>query len=137
MDDKPYLCSSTHTFLDVLHASDFDEQSLFCELFLHNIICEHVSVQIIVTIFSYMGDLQLRAFVSFMRNQIEWHLAIKSMETNEEKTALWVRAEPGQAAKLRREFKRMLSTLGIKESVATYRRRIVNFCLIQFSMMKS
>ena len=95
IEDRPYLCSSTRTFLDVFRASDFDEQSLLCELFLHNIICEHVSMQMIVTIFSYMGDLQLRAFVSFMRNQIEWHLTIKSMETNEEKKTLWVRAELG------------------------------------------
>ena len=101
MEDRTYLCSSTCTFLDVFCASDFDEQSLLCELFLHNIICEHVSMQMVVTVFSYMGDLQLRAFVSFMKNQIEWHLAIKSMETNEEKTTLWVRAEPGWAVDLR------------------------------------
>ena len=54
-----YLCSSTHTFLDVFRACDFDEQSLLCELFLHNTICEHVSIKMVVTIFSYMGDLQL------------------------------------------------------------------------------
>ena len=59
MEDKPYLCSSTCTFLDVFRASDFDEKSLLCELFLQNIICEHVSTQMVVTILSYMGDLQL------------------------------------------------------------------------------
>ena len=57
MEDKPYLCSSTRTFLDVFRASDFDEQSLLCELFLHNIICENVSMNMVVTLFSYMGDL--------------------------------------------------------------------------------
>ena len=87
--------------MDVFRASDFDEQSLLCEFFLHNIICEHVSMQMIVTVFSYMGDIQLRAFVSFMRNQIEWHLVIKSMETDEEKTTLCIRLEPGQVAELR------------------------------------
>ena len=56
MEDRSYLCSSTRTFLDVFRASDFDEQSLLCELFLHNIICEHVSMKMVVTIFSYMGD---------------------------------------------------------------------------------
>ena len=104
MEGITYLCSSTRTFLDVFRASDFDEQSLLREFFLHNIICEHVSMQMIVIVFPYMGGLQLRAFVSFMRNHIEWHLAIKSMETNEEKTTLWVRAEPGRVAELRREF---------------------------------
>lgn len=44
MEDMPYLCSSTRTFLDVLYSSDFDDQSLLCELFLHNIICEHLGM---------------------------------------------------------------------------------------------
>ena len=79
----------------------------------------------------------MRDFLSFMKNQIEWNLAIKSMEANEENMALWVREESGWASELRREFKRMLSTPRIKESTATYRRRIVNFYLNQFSMMKS
>ena len=101
MENRPYLCSSSRTFLDVFCFSDFDEQSLLCELFLQNIICKHVSMQMVVTVFSYMGDLQLHAFVSFMKNQIEWHLAIKSMDANEEKMALWVQAEPGWATELR------------------------------------
>ena len=83
----------------------------------------------IVTILSYMGDLQLRAFVPFMRNQIEWNFAIKSMETNEEKTTLWVWAEPGRVAEMRREFRRILSTPGIRGPTTTYRRRILDFCL--------
>ena len=44
MEDMPYLCSSTRTFLDVFCASNFDEQSMLFELFLHNIIFEHVSM---------------------------------------------------------------------------------------------
>ena len=90
MENKPYMGSSTRTFLDVFRASDFDEQSMLCELFLHNIICENVIFQMVVTIFSSTGDFQLRAFVSFMRNQIEWHLSTKSMDDNEENTTLWI-----------------------------------------------
>ena len=48
----------------------------------------------VVSVLSYMGDLQVWAFLSFMRNQIEWHLAKKIAETNEERTTLGVRAEP-------------------------------------------
>ena len=47
-------------------------------------ICEHVSMHMVVNILSYMGDLQLCAFISFMKNQIEWHMAMKSGEANEE-----------------------------------------------------
>ena len=120
MEDKPYVGSSSRTFLDVFHASDFDEQRLLCELFLNNIICEHTSIQMVATVLSYMGDLQLRAFVSFMRNQIEWNLSTKSMETNEEKIALWIRVEPRRDVELRREFKKILSTPGIREPTTAY-----------------
>ena len=112
--------SSTRTFLDVFRASYFDEKSLQCELLLHDIICEHASMQMVVTIFSYMGDLQLQAFVSFLRNQIEWHMSTKSMDANEENTTLRIRAEPGWAAELRWEFRNILSTPGIREPAATY-----------------
>lgn len=137
MENKLYLCSSTHTFLDVFRASNFDEQSLMSELFLHNIIYEHVSMKMVVTIFSYMGDLQLRAFMSFMRNHIEWHLSTKSMDANEENTTLRIWVEPGRAAALRQEFRIILSTTMIREPTATYKRRIVNFFLNQISVMNS
>ena len=75
--------------------------------------------------------------MSFMRNRIEWHLSTKSMDANEESTTLWIQAEPGWAAELRQEFRRILRNLGIREPAATYRRRIVDFCLNQFSLMKS
>ena len=55
----------------------------------------------VVIVLSYMGDLKLRAFVSLMKNQIEWNLAIKFMEANEEKMTLWVRVELGWALELR------------------------------------
>lgn len=65
--------------------------------------------------FSYMGDLQLHAFNSFMRNQIEWNLAMKLVDTNKEKVALWIRTELGMATELRHDFKRFISTLDVRE----------------------
>jgi len=55
-ENRPYQGNSTWTFLDVFRASDFDEHSLLCEIFLHNMICEYASLHTIVHIFSYMGD---------------------------------------------------------------------------------
>jgi len=49
--------------------------------------CEYFSIKMVASVLSYMGDFQLRAFISFMRNHIEWHLAMKSDETNEERAA--------------------------------------------------
>lgn len=83
-----------------------------------------------------MGDLQLRAFLSFMRNQIEWHLAMKSTETNEERATLWVREELGMLYELRREFKLFLSTSGVREQSNTYRKMTVGICLNLYAQMK-
>lgn len=60
---------------------------------MHKIICEHVSTNMVESVFSYMGDLQLQAFLSFMRNQIKLHLAKKSADTNEERATLWTKEE--------------------------------------------
>lgn len=111
--------------------------TLLCELFFHNIICEHASMQMVVTIFTYMGGFHLRAFMPFMRNQIEWHLSTKYMDANEEMTTFWIWAELGLVAELRREFRKILSTPGIREPAIAYRRRVMDFFLNQFSKMKS
>lgn len=54
-------------------------------------------MKMVVSVLSYMGYLQLESFLSFMTNQAEWHLAKKTIETNEERIALWVKVEPGMA----------------------------------------
>lgn len=129
--------SSTQSFLEIFHSFNFDEQSLLCKLFLHNIMCEYVSTKMVASVFSYMGDLQLRAFLSFMRNQIEWHLAMKSTEANEERKTLWVRAKPGMVYELKHEFKLFLSTLEIREQSTIYRKRIVRICLNLHAHLKT
>lgn len=55
--------------------------------------CEYVSTNMVASVFSYMGDLQLWVFLSFMRNKIEWNLSMKLVQTNEERVVLWVKVE--------------------------------------------
>lgn len=89
-----YLASFTRTFLEFFWSCYFDDKNLLCELFLHNMMCEYVSINMVETILYFMGDSQLRVFPSFMRNQIKWKLSKKTIETNEERKTLWVWAEP-------------------------------------------
>lgn len=114
-ENRSYLGSSTHSFLEIFHSYEFDDQSLLCELFLHNVMCEYVSTKMVVSVLSYMGDLQLRAFLLFMRNQIEWHMVKKTVETSEERTTLWVSVERGMTYELQREFRIFLTTPKIRE----------------------
>lgn len=92
--------SSTCNFLEIFCSCDFDDQNLLCALFLHNIMGEYLSMKMVESVLSFMGDLQLRAFLLFMRNQIEWKLDRKTTEANDEETSLWVKDEPGMAYKL-------------------------------------
>lgn len=64
-------------------------------------------------------------------------LVKKTTEANEERTSLWVRAEPGMAYELQQEFKLFLSTPKIKEQSTIYKKRIVKICLNLFTNMKS
>jgi len=72
-----------------------------------------------------------------MRNQIEWHLAMKSAETNEERATFWIREEPRMVSKLRHEFKLFSSTPEIREHTTTYKKSIVRFFLNIYAQMKS
>lgn len=127
-----YLGSSTRTFLESFFSCDFDEHNFLCDL-----LCDYVNMKMVASVFSYMGDLQLQAFLSFMRNHIDWHLAMKSVEANEERTILWVRAKSGMVYELRHEFKLFLSTPEIREQSTIYRKRIVRICLNLHAYMKN
>jgi len=56
-DNRTYKGISNRILLNVFHSSNFDEQSLFCELFLHNIFVEHPSLQMIVIFYLFCGIL--------------------------------------------------------------------------------
>jgi len=58
-------------FLRAYYASNEDDQYLLCELYLHDFLLSgdtkfHPGV--------YIGDIQLHAFISLLRNQVHWHL---------------------------------------------------------------
>lgn len=46
-ENIPYLGSSTRTFLEAFCACGFTEQSLLCELSLHDMMCEYVSTKMV------------------------------------------------------------------------------------------
>lgn len=99
--------------------------------------CEYVNTKMVESVFSYMGDLQLWVFLSLMRNQIEWNLAMKLAGTNEERAVLWVREKSGTVYETRCESKLFLSTPGVREQSTTYRKRIVGIFLNLYAKVKS
>jgi len=123
-------------FLDLFFSCDFDEKNLLCELFLQNIFVENYSLPMDVNLSPYIGDLQLWVFISFMRNQIDWHLATKSSAINEEKEKLMIRSRHGMVIIMRCQFKKFLSKRGMIEQIPLYKRRIVSFFFNIYEQLK-
>jgi len=88
--DRPHKVVQVFDFLDVFSQSDLVDQHLLCELYLH----EHAfQTDRQFNIVPFVGDVQLRAFTSYVNNHVKWKNAFKSIHTNEEGCQLWIRVE--------------------------------------------
>ena len=71
--------------------SSFTEQNLLCELYLDEMACPMDSRSNPVP---YLGDVQLRAFASFVNNHVQWENVFHTISRNETSSNLWIRSEP-------------------------------------------
>jgi len=51
-----------------------------------------------ISLLPLVGDIQIRAFISFLANHLTWQNAFMSVAHNEENCLLWICAEPQNAA---------------------------------------
>ena len=93
--------------MDTFIKNDFSDQNLLCELFLHERACPMDAHSNPVP---YLGDIQLRAFTSFVTNHMHWWSAIQTIQNNEETSTLWVRSEPQSPTSLRIRHMRQLQS---------------------------
>ena len=77
-------------FLEAIRESDLHRQHLMCELYMHGFILE---MEQKFKVGPFLGDIQLREFVSFMLNQMKWDLAFTTFEVNQAACPLRIRAE--------------------------------------------
>ena len=78
-------------FIASLSRSNDEEQDFLCELYMHN------PVMIDYEDWDpnpHIGEVQSRAFMSFMRNHLKWNNATTAVENIEWEDALWVRGSP-------------------------------------------
>ena len=76
----PYQFKDYMEFLEAIRESDLHRQHLMCELYMHGFILETKQK---FNIRPFLGDIQLRDFVSFMLNQMKWDLAFTTFEANQ------------------------------------------------------
>ena len=90
-EGRPYEVASSTQFLETFIKSSFTEQNLLCELYLHEIACplnRHSNP------IPYLGYVQLRAFASFVRNNVQWDDSFQTISQNEANSNIWIWHEP-------------------------------------------
>ena len=65
----------------------------------------------------FIGDIQLRAFISFGVNQIKWLKAYNAFQRQEKRLDLWVRAEPRNLVQLWRKRRNLMRTPSMIEAL--------------------
>jgi len=94
-DGRPHQVTTSEQFIETFTEAPKNDQNLLCGLYLHN---EAMSEDRKMNILPLVGDIQLRAFISFLANQLTWQNAFISAQHNEHNCLLWIRAEPQNAA---------------------------------------
>ena len=101
-------------FMKTFAEAPKSDQNLLCELYLHN---EVVSEERNMNMTPVVGDIQLRAFISFLANQLTWQNAYVSGLQNEQNCLLWIRAEPQNAATFILQHLKMIDDDDMKNHV--------------------
>lgn len=86
-DGRPHEVTTQQQFIETFAAASVSEQNLLCELYLHN---EAMPEDRKFNLIPVAGDIQIRALVSFMANQLTWQNAFLSAKHNEENHLLWI-----------------------------------------------
>lgn len=66
-DGRPHQVVTAEQFMQTFAEAPKSDQNLLCELYLHN---EAVSEETNMNMIPVVGDIQLRAFISFLANQL-------------------------------------------------------------------
>ena len=86
-EGRPYEIATSAKFLE----SDFKDQNLLCELYLHELACP---LDCNSNLVPFSGDDQLRDFASFVSNHVQWERYFQNFSHNEAHSNIWIRSEP-------------------------------------------
>jgi len=90
-DGRPYQVATPDQFIETFTEAPNNDQNMLCELYLHN---EAMPEDRKMNILPLAGDIQIRAFISFLANQLTWKNVFMSATHNEQNCLLWIRVEP-------------------------------------------
>jgi hypothetical protein len=112
-------------FVKTFLAASTRDQHLLCEAYFHN---EAIPENRLLNINPLVGDVQLRAFTSFLHNQILWQSDFLAAKHNEDNKLLWIRPEPERAARFISEYYEVLKKPGVTEHVQQLQSVVLQEC---------
>jgi hypothetical protein len=112
-------------FVKTFLAASTRDQHLLCEAYFHN---EAIPENRLLNINPLVGDVQLRAFTSFLYNQILWQSDFSAAKHNEDNKLLWIRPEPERAARFISEYYEVLKKTGVTEHVLQLQSVVLQEC---------
>jgi hypothetical protein len=112
-------------FVKTFLAASTRDQHLLCEAYFHN---EAIPENRLLNINPLVGDVQLRAFTSFLYNQILWQSNFSAAKHNEDNKLLWISPEPEKAARFISEYYEVLKKPGVTEHVQQLQSVVLQDC---------
>ena len=124
-DGRPHQVSTPEQFIETFTEAPNNDQNLLCELYLH---IEAMPEYRKMNILPLAGDIQIRAFISFLANQLTWQNAFMSATHNEQNCLLWIRAEPQNAATFIAQHQQILSKPGMIDHIRKLQAAVLQDC---------
>jgi hypothetical protein len=125
IEGKPHEVISSIDFIKTFVAASTRDQHLLCEAYFHN---EAIPENRSLNINPLVGDVQLRAFTSFLLNQITWQGDFSAAKNNEDNRGLWIRPEPQRAATFISQYYAFLKKTGMTEHVQQLQSEVIQDC---------
>lgn len=111
---KPYKIHKASEFLETFKHASTKDQHFPCELYQHHIVVQEDRLTNLTPI---VGDIQLKAFTSFVNNQVAWRNALLSIQHNEHNSKLWIRGEPLDIPTFLDDYQEFLNRRGMIELI--------------------
>jgi len=111
---RPHEVCTPQQFVKTFTEASVNEQNLLCELYLHN---EAMPEDRKLNLIPLVGDIHIRAFVSFLANQLTWKNSFLSIKHNEDNRLLWIRPKPHNDAIFFVEYHQFLREPGMIDHI--------------------
>jgi hypothetical protein len=125
IEGKPHEVISSIDFIQTFEAASTRDQHFLCEAYFHN---EAILENRTLNINPLVGDVQLRAFTSFLLNQITWQGDFSAAKNNEDNRSLWIRPEPQRAAIFIAQYHAFLKKKGMTAHVQQLQSEVIQDC---------